>query len=113
MTMTDRRTGIDHDIGPVAQIPPGEGRNFRIGALTVAVFHTQQGEVYATQPNCPHRQGPLADGLIGDGTLVCPLHDRAFDLRTGKESGTDCRLTTYPAELTAAETVVLRLPPAS
>jgi len=102
--------GQEHDIGPVQQIPIGEGRNFRIGAMTVAVFHTQAGQIYATQAECPHKRGPLADGLIGGTTLICPLHERAFSLETGEEAGTDCRLAVYPARITAGARIAVRIP---
>ena len=106
---------MEHNLGPLAQIPPGEGRNFRIDAITVAVFHTRSGEVYATQPDCPHRQGPLADGLIGGATLLCPLHDRAWDLRTGAATsgappGEDCPIAIYPARLAPDQSILLTLP---
>ena len=104
-------TTTEHDIGPLTQIPLGEGRNFRVGPLTVAVFRTQAGEVFATQPNCPHRAGPLADGLIGGTTLICPLHDYAFDLRTGANIGGSCQIATYPARLSADQRIILALPP--
>ena len=65
------------------QIPVGEGRTFVVGGKPIAIFHTHDGGIYATQPQCPHLQGPLADGLLGGTTLMCPLHDRTFDLRTG------------------------------
>jgi nitrite reductase (NADH) small subunit len=64
----------------------------------MAVFHTREG-VFATQPDCPHRQGPLADGLTGTNTIMCPLHDRLYDLRTGAGLNNDCRLTVYPVTL--------------
>ena len=84
-------------IGHVSQVPPGEGRNFDVEGVVVTVFRTRTGEMFATEPKCPHRQGPLADGLLGGTLLVCPLHDRTFDLRTGEAvSGGDCRLRTYP-----------------
>ncbi len=108
--MTEQSSTAEYDIGPVTQIPLGEGRNFRVGGTTVAVFRTHAGEVYATQPDCPHRHGPLADGLIGGAMLVCPLHERVFDLRTGSEVGADCRLTTYAADLTDAGTVIVTIP---
>lgn len=90
----------EFNIGPLAQIPPGEGRVFTIGSKQVAVFHGRDAQVYATQPDCPHLGGPLADGLIGSGTLMCPLHDRLFDLSTGKSTNTDCAIAVYPARLT-------------
>jgi nitrite reductase (NADH) small subunit len=77
-------------IGHVNEIPSGEGRNFRQGTLEVAVFRCQSGELFATQPKCPHAGGPLADGLLGGETLICPLHERCFDLRSGKHLIGDC-----------------------
>lgn len=88
-----------YTIGSIEQIPVGEGRNFLVADTRIALFRTHAGEVFATQPDCPHLQGPLADGLMGGATIVCPLHDRHFDLRTGE--GPDCRLTTYPVTLGA------------
>jgi len=35
---------------------------------------------------CPHRQGPLAEGLVGDGKVICPLHGHQFQLSTGAGS---------------------------
>ena len=87
----------------LAEIPAGEGRMFQVGAKAIAVFHTHAGEVFATQSHCPHLEGPLADGLIGGATLVCPLHDRTFDLKTGCGlSHERLELTTYPVELGAS-----------
>ncbi len=94
-------------IGHVAQIPPGEGRNFDVGGVVITVFCTRTGEVFATQPRCPHRQGPLADGLLGGHMLVCPLHDRTFDLRTGESVAKDCRLRTYPVRADADGRIML------
>ena len=84
-------------IGPLSQIPPGEGRNFVVGELKIAVFHLRDGRVYAVQSDCPHRGGPLADGLTDDRHVVCPLHDRVYDLETGQELGADCKLQVYTA----------------
>ena len=65
------------------QIPLGEGRTFLVGGKPIAIFRTHDDSIYATQPRCPHLNGPLADGLLGGATLMCPLHDRTFDLKTG------------------------------
>ena len=87
-------------IGEVGQIPKGEGRVFAAAGRTVAVFHTHSGEVFATQAECPHLQGPLADGLTGGTTIVCPLHDRAYDLRTGNGlNGEPSSIKVFPASL--------------
>jgi len=88
------------DLGPVDRIPPGEGRAFEVGARRVAVFRTRAGGVYATQGGCPHRGGPLADGLLGGQCVVCPLHGYKFDVATGTAMGHACGdLVTYPVSV--------------
>lgn len=85
----------------VDQIPIGEGRTFLVKGQEIALFHTADGMIYATQSRCPHRQGPLADGLLGGTTLVCPLHDRTFDLKSGCGlSHKHLNLITYPTRVT-------------
>ena len=97
-------------IAHLSEIPEGEGRLVEVSGLQVAVFHTRDG-VFATQPDCPHRQGPLADGLTGTGTVMCPLHDRTYDLRTGAGINTECRIATYPVTLGADGTILLAVQP--
>jgi nitrite reductase (NADH) small subunit len=97
-------------LGTVMQIPPGEGRNFSVGPRKFAVFHTRDGGLYATQASCPHRQGPLADGLLGRATLVCPLHDWQFDLCSGKALNGDCDIAVYPVKQEANGELTVELP---
>ena len=94
-------------LGSLVSIPPGEGRTFDIGTCKIAVFHTRRGSVFAAQAECPHKKGPLADGLVGDGTLVCPLHSWKFDLETGKSDSGQCGIKTYPARLSRAGQIVV------
>ena len=103
---------MEHAIGSISQIPPGEGRNFAVGDLEVAVFHTRDGRVFATQAHCPHKGGPLADGLTDGATVVCPLHDRIYEFHTGAGIGTECSLTVYPVRADAEGTILLRTQPA-
>ena len=104
---------MDVTIGRLSQIPQGEGRNFALdspaGPMRVAVFHTRSGQVFATQADCPHMGGPLADGLTDDAAVVCPLHDRTYDLRTGGGIGTQCRITTYPVRIAANGAITLTI----
>jgi nitrite reductase (NADH) small subunit len=87
-------------IGEAAQIPKGEGRTFQVAGRAIAVFRTHSGEVFATQAQCPHLNGPLSDGLMGGATVVCPLHERAYDLRTGAGlNGEPTSLAVYAASL--------------
>jgi nitrite reductase (NADH) small subunit len=95
----------EHSIGHLSQIPPGEGRTFDLNGLKIAVFRTRGGRVFATQAHCPHRGGPLADGLTDETSVVCPLHDRVYDLRTG--AGTDCSIETYPVRISIDGMILL------
>jgi nitrite reductase (NADH) small subunit len=96
--------------GPVDEIPLDEGRTLRVGGHLVAVFRLRDGGVYATQPACPHRGGPLADGLLGSGKVVCPLHNRTFDLASGEAVSGETGVATFPARVDEDGTIVLTLP---
>ncbi|HEY1637067.1 MAG TPA: Rieske 2Fe-2S domain-containing protein [Rhizomicrobium sp.] len=94
-------------LGALSSIPPGEGRNFDVDGEKIAVFHARSGEVFAVQASCPHRGGPLADGLLGGSTLICPLHAWKFDLSTGAPLFGDCGLKTYSVRVDDSGQIVL------
>ena len=98
---------LDHHVGPLAAVPRGEGRVFLVGGQRMAVFRTHADGVFATQELCPHLGGPLADGLIDGGTVICPLHDRVYDLRSGGGVNTDCQVQTHPARVEADGVIVV------
>ncbi len=101
---------VIYNLGSVQRIPLGEGRTFRVRDTTVAIFRARDGSVFATQPNCPHRGGPLADGLVGAGKVICPLHSFAFNLATGQPIENPCeQLRTYPVSLSEAGDILLTL----
>ena len=100
MSVMEAARGLTYSLGPVEQIPLGEGRVFEVEGRSVAVFRTRQDKVYATQAACPHKAGPLADGIIGGRQIVCPLHAYKFDLATGEPVANDCKaLRTYNVTL--------------
>ena len=105
---------VAYDLGPIDRIPQGEGQTFVVAGREVAVFRTRGADtVYATQARCPHKAGLLADGIVGDGKVICPLHSYKFDLPTGAALGNGCHaLTTYSAEVTGERRVLLWLSPA-
>jgi len=101
---------VIYNLGPLQRIPVGEGRSFRVEATMIAIFRTRRNEVFATQANCPHKGGPLADGILGDGKIVCPLHTYKFQLATGEALGHTCgSLTTYPVSVDENGNVLLYL----
>ena len=117
--MTTAATRLDgqtrYDLGPIDRIPPGEGQTFLVEGREIAVFRSRiTNELFATQARCPHRKGLLADGIAGDGKVICPLHSYSFDLATGMPLGNACQpLRTYRAEVTADGRVLLWLAPAA
>ncbi len=70
----------------VYDVPVGEGRARTIEGRRIAIFNTPTGW-YAIDHACPHMGGPLADGLVADSCVTCPLHERRFDLATGAALG--------------------------
>jgi nitrite reductase (NADH) small subunit len=66
----------------VADVPLGEGRAVTIEGRRIAVFNAPTGW-YALDHACPHRGGPLADGIVADSCVTCPLHERRYELATG------------------------------
>lgn len=97
----------EFNLGPVANIPLGEGREYQVGEATIAVFRSRSGPCYAVQAQCPHRGGPLVDGLLGGSALICPLHGWKFDLSTGAPLFGDCGLKTFPVHVDGASQTVL------
>jgi len=100
---------LEIPVAPLSAIPPGEGRTFDVAGERIAIFHTRSGEVFATQAFCPHKGGPLADGLIGGTTLICPLHAWKFDLRSGEPLLGSCSLKTYQVRVDETGRVVIAL----
>jgi len=98
-------------LGNLDKIPLGQGLAFRIGSLEVAVFRQRDGKFFAAQSRCPHKSGPLADGLLGAGKIICPLHAKKFDLATGQGPEHLC-LKTYPVREVSGE-ILLSLGPGS
>ncbi len=89
-----------HEVGALDEIPVGEGRTFAVDGRQVAVFRLRDDSLRALDAVCPHRGGPLADGLTDDCVVVCPLHGYAFDLATGCEtSGTDLAVRSYSVQV--------------
>ena len=72
------------NLGTIHQIPLAQGRCFIINGEEIAVFRPRGGGVFALQNQCPHRKGPLSEGVIGGGKVICPLHGHKFDLLTGQ-----------------------------
>ena len=76
-------SAVGVSLGPLTQIPLGEGRAFDVLGRQVAVFRLRNGQLHAVSAVCPHRGGPLADGQVDGEIVLCPLHLNAFRLSDG------------------------------
>jgi nitrite reductase (NADH) small subunit len=98
------------DIGPVSQIEPGMAATLPVeGGEELAVFHTMNGEVYALVNKCPHKAGPLSQGIVHGDSVTCPLHNWRISLRSGKALGDDEGCTpTIPVKVDCGRMYLLR-----
>ena len=88
------------DIGAISDIPLRGSRIVKTTSGCIAVFRTAEHEVYATSNVCPHKQGPLSEGIVHDRKVTCPLHNWVFSLETGEAQGADQgRIRTYPVKI--------------
>jgi nitrite reductase (NADH) small subunit len=104
MTATAKRVPLcDLD-----ELPLGLGRAFVVGDASVAVFRTRSGRVFAVDGVCPHKGGPLADGMLGENDrVVCPYHAYRYDHETGAcDQPGACSIATYPADVIDGTVVV-------
>ena len=87
------------DIGPIDAIPLRGARKIKTVEGCVAVFRTGKAEVFATSNTCPHKGGPLAEGIVHGTSVTCPLHNMVFDLETGRARAEDATVETFPCEV--------------
>jgi len=69
-------------VADVDQVPPEHGLRVKVGERELALFNIG-GQFYALDGQCPHRGGPLGEGITENGHVYCPLHGWEFDVTTG------------------------------
>ncbi|MDQ1849163.1 nitrite reductase small subunit NirD [Gemmobacter fulvus] len=77
------------DIGPLDDIPREGARVVKTAMGCVAVFRTATDAVFALDDRCPHKGGPLSEGIVHGTSVTCPLHAWVFDMGTGTAQGAD------------------------
>ncbi|SEM03089.1 assimilatory nitrite reductase (NAD(P)H) small subunit [Roseovarius azorensis] len=88
------------DIGALDDIPRRGARVVKTAHGCVAIFRTGDDRVFAIDDRCPHKGGPLSEGIVHGHMVTCPLHNRVFALETGLAQGADAgAVTTYPARI--------------
>jgi nitrite reductase (NADH) small subunit len=77
------------DVGAVSDIPARGARRVPTPSGVVAIFRTGDGRVFALKDACPHKGGPLSQGIVHGHAVACPLHNWSIDLTTGEPLGAD------------------------
>lgn len=72
-----------HKVATTRDLPPGAARAIEVAGRSIAIFNVE-GVVHAIDNDCTHDGGPLSEGVVRDGCVVCPWHAAEFDLVTGK-----------------------------
>ena len=88
------------DIGALEDIPRQGARLVKTAQGCVAVFRTADDRVFALDDRCPHKGGPLSEGIVHGDRVTCPLHNWVFDMNSGAAQGGDeGRVRTYAVKI--------------
>ena len=77
------------EVGHPDEVPARGARRVATEIGDVALFRTTGGELFALRDRCPHKGGPLSQGIVHGRAVACPLHNWTIDLVTGEAAGAD------------------------
>ena len=77
------------DIGAVGDVPVLGSRVVQAPGDDIAVFKAADGTLFALRDRCPHKGGPLSQGMVHGHAVTCPLHNWVISLETGQAQGAD------------------------
>ncbi|UGX89120.1 MULTISPECIES: nitrite reductase small subunit NirD [unclassified Phyllobacterium] len=77
------------EIGTINDIPRRGARCVNTPDGKIAVFRTMEDQIFAIDDHCPHKGGPLSQGIVHGAAVTCPLHNWVISLETGKALGAD------------------------
>ena len=77
------------DIGTIDDIPLRGARCVKTPQGKIGVFRTHDDRIFAIEDHCPHKGGPLTQGIVHGAAVTCPLHNWVISLETGKAQGAD------------------------
>ena len=95
------------DIGTIDDIPPRGARCVNTPQGRIGVFRTADDRIFAIEDHCPHRGGPLSQGIVHGAAVTCPLHNWVISLETGRAIGADeGAVKTIPIKVEAGRIVL-------
>lgn len=98
------------EIGHVEDIPFLGSRVVQVAGEDIAIFKTSAGEIFAMEDKCPHKQGPLSQGIVHGKSVSCPLHNWNISLISGEALGADSGCTHTLSTQIKGDKVFLKVP---
>lgn len=96
MLQTKEKIKIMH----AEDLPVQIGKEVRIKDISIALFRLSNGDIHAVENRCPHKNGPLTEGIVSGEFVFCPLHDWKISLITGEvQKPDDGCIQTYEVEV--------------
>ena len=77
------------DVGNTAEVPFRGSRIVSTARGNIAIFKSAEGRIFALWDKCPHKGGPLSQGIVHGDSVTCPLHNWVIGLETGEVQGPD------------------------
>lgn len=77
------------EVGTIRDIPRRGARVVKGPGCDIAIFRTVDDRIFALEDRCPHKHGPLSQGIVHGHRVTCPLHDWVIDLADGEAQGND------------------------
>ncbi|TWI54053.1 nitrite reductase small subunit NirD [Halalkalibacter nanhaiisediminis] len=81
--MSSVRSAKKVHVADVSDLSIGIGKRVQVAAEEIALFLQSDQSVHAIQNKCPHKGGPLSEGIVSGEHVFCPLHDRKVNVRDG------------------------------
>ena len=95
------------DIGTIDDIPQRGARCVATPQGEIGIFRTMDDRIFALRDHCPHKGGPLSQGIVHGTAVTCPLHNWVISLETGKAIGADEGVVkTIPVKVEAGRIVL-------
>ena len=85
--------GVWFEVAHVGEIPRRSARTIRWNDVQIAIFRSASNRFFALKDECPHKQGPLSEGIVHGEKVTCPLHAWVLELSTGEATGADVGCT--------------------
>ena len=76
-------------VAKLEEIPALGARTIETDTMTIAVFRNSNDQVFALKDECPHKKGPLSQGIVHGTTVTCPLHNWKISLENGEAIAPD------------------------